>query len=176
MKTNESKWFAEFEEFFQIEPVKVPDDLAKTITSRIQAKLRTSDWLVFAKVFAIQSVVGTFSLGICNQFGMSPFSFNISLVDYFMKFGHNACMVFCGFFFLGAGLLAARAFLTTSEVQVLLDNRKLQILGLASIFLGVFAILGAQLTLSLAALWLAGAILAGIVATIRIIDSSSKRI
>lgn len=163
-KFSEKEWLEDFQSFAQSEGIKVPRELTEKISREVYADLNPPAWMVFGKIVLIQASVGTLSLAICSQFDLNPFGTGFTLSDYFMKFGHSACMVFCGVLFLALGIGTARLFLSFEEAAVLRKNAPLQILGLSGISLGLFAVAGAELLLSLALLWLLGAMLGGLVA------------
>jgi hypothetical protein len=160
-KFTEKEWIEDFQEFVKSEGAVVPKDVTATILSRVHKDLNPSPWLVFSKLLGVHAIGGTFSLAICNQFGISPFQTGFSLSDYFMKFGNSTCMFLCGLIFLSLSLLLSRLLLRPEELVVLKRSAGLQVFGLSMISLGVFAILGAPLALSVALLWLAGAMLGG---------------
>lgn len=165
-KISEKEWMEEFQAFVKSKGVPVPESLSKSILLRVHADLCPSPWQVFVKLLGVQGVVGTFSLLICNQFGMSPFHTEFSLSDYFMKFGHSACMFLCGVLFVGLGVVIGRAILSIEEFAVLRRNVALQIFGLSALSLGVFAAVGAEIALTIGLLWLLGAMLAGVSLTL----------
>lgn len=147
----------EFSEFASSPSAKssqlVDDKILKQHLSLVQKDKLT----VFAKLAVIHSLTSVLSLAVCHQFDMNPFNSQISLADYFMKFGHSACMVFCGFLFVGGSLFAARQILNNYELAILRKTFALQIFALCSISLGVFMACGAQTTLIWALLWIVGA-------------------
>ena len=160
-KISEREWLEDFQEFIQGDGAPVPPGVARTVLAQVQRDLNPSFWLVFAKLLGIHSVVGTLSLGLCNQFGMSPFQTGFSLSEYFMKFGHSTCMFLCGVIFLGLSVLLCRAAIRIDELRVLQRNVWLQIPVLSMISLGAFAALGAEISLVIGALWFLGAMLGG---------------
>lgn len=162
-KNNE--WLQEYQNFIQSEE-KVPTEVSTTVYNKIQSLLNPSSLVVFAKIFAIQLGVGYLSLSVCHQFGMDPFNTETSLVEWMMKVGgHQFCMIGCGILFIGAGILAAGAFLTIEEVNALKRTKYLQIAVLGLTSLAVFGLLGAEIALGIAGLWLAGGFVGGIAAT-----------
>ena len=160
-KISEKEWREDFQEFVRGDSAAVPSGIAHSILEEVHRDLNPSPWLVFVKLLGIHSVVGTFSLGICNQFGMSPFRTGFSFSEYFMKFGHSTCMFLCGVLFLGLSVLLCRSVIRIEELRVLQRNIWLQVLGLSLISLGAFAALGAEFTLIIGGLWLLGAMLGG---------------
>jgi len=161
-KFTEKEWLEDFREFVRSEGTPVPRGISDSILAQVRQDLNPSAWLVFAKLFGVHVLVGTLSLAICNQFGITPFQTGFSLSDYFMKFGHSTCMFLCGVLFLSLSLLICRSIVFPEELRVLRKNVWLQVFGLSMISLGIFAALGAQITLAIGVLWLAGAMLGGI--------------
>jgi hypothetical protein len=165
-KITEQEWINDFQDFVKSEGEAVPKEVTAKILSRVHKDLNPSAWVVFAKTLGIHSIVGTLSLAICNQFGINPFAVGFSLSDFFMKFGHSTCMFLCGVLFLSLSLCLSRLLLHPEEFFVLKKNVWLQTFALSMISLGIFSILGANLALSFAGLWLAGAMLGGAAITL----------
>jgi hypothetical protein len=163
-KIVEKEWVKDFQEFVQNEGTAVPEEISSSILSRVRRDLNPSAWIVFAKLLGIHSVVGTLSLAICSQFGIDPFHTGFSLSEFFMELGHSVCMALCGVLFVTLSIVAARQFIQPEELRVLRKNAWLEIFGLSSISLGVFAALGAEITLLIGAVWLAGATIGGVTA------------
>jgi hypothetical protein len=161
-KITEKEWMEDFQQFLRSEADSVPESVSNSVFTEVRRDLNPSALIVFAKLLGIHTVVGTLSLAICNQFGVSPFSSGFSLSDYFMKFGHSACMFFCGTLFLSLSMVMFRLFVRPEEFRVLRRNVWLQVVGLGAISLGVFAMMGAEFTLAIGALWLTGAMLGGV--------------
>lgn len=173
-KISEKEWLEDFQEFVRSEGVPVPASISNVIISQVHKDLNPSPWLVFLKLLGIHSVVGTLSLLICNQFGMSPFQTGFSLSDYFMKFGHSTCMVLCGVLFVGVSVLIGGMVLCPEEVRVLRKNTALEVFGLSAISLGVFAAVGAEIALAIGLLWLGGAMLGGFLSAMIVSGSRLK--
>lgn len=165
MKRTEKEWLEDFREFIDAEKAPVPADVSESILGRVRADLNPSAWVVFAKLLSIHLVVGTLSLAVCNQFGLNPFHTDFSLSDYFMKFGHSTCMVLCGVLFISLTVALGRFALRGEELLVLSKNAPLQVFGLSMLSLAAFIGFGAELVLGIAFLWLAGAMVGGILTT-----------
>jgi len=161
----EKEWLNEFNEFVSAEEVPVPEALSQRILLRTEKLMNPSPWLVFLKLLGIHTVFGTFSLSICNQFGLNPFNTNLSLSEYFMTFGHSVCMTLCGVIFVSFSLIAAWMILTRDEFIVLKKNYLIQIFSLSLLSLGAFIALGAHISLSIGILWFLGAIVGGAIPT-----------
>lgn len=165
MKQTEKEWLEDFREFLEIDAVAVPPAVSAVVLNRVRADLNPSPWLVFAKLLGIHAVSGTLSLAVCNQFGLNPFHTNFSLSDYFMTFGHSTCMVLCGVLFIGLTIALGRFVLRGEELLVLAKNAPLQIFGLSAISLAAFVGFGAEVLIGFGLLWLAGAVVGGIITT-----------
>lgn len=162
MKRNEREWIEEFKSFVDSDDADIPKDLSRTILSKVKSDLNPSVWRVFGKLLAIHVFVGTLSLGICSQFGLNPFGSPISLADYFMRFGHSACMVFCGFLFIGLTIILAGLFMSREEFYVLSKNAVLQTFGISIFSLVMFIVFGAEVVLWIGILWMFGAMVGGV--------------
>jgi hypothetical protein len=167
MKTNDPKeWMKDYSEFLNADEARVPRELNQRVLTNIKSLLNPSAWLVLAKLLGIHFVVGFLSLGICHQFGVNPFGTTRSLSDWFMEmWGHSVCMIGCGVIFVSFSILAAGYFLSVEEIRALKRTEFLQTLALGTFSLAIFAVFGTELALSLAGLWLVGAVLGGVLAT-----------
>lgn len=164
MNRTEKEWLEEFKAFVQADGTPVPKDVSDSILSRVRADMNPSAWIVFSKIFGIHLFVGTLSLAVCSQFGLNPFRTGFSLSDYFMKFGHSACMVFCGVLFIGLTIALGRFILRREELLVLSKNAPLQIFGLSVFSIVAFIGFGADIVLGIGVLWFIGAMVGGILA------------
>jgi hypothetical protein len=160
-KITEKEWIEDFQEFVRSDGVPVPEGISKQILAQVHRDLNPSAWMVFVKLLGVHAVVGTLSLAICNQFGITPFQTGFSLSDYFMKFGHSTCMFLCGVLFVSLSVLLSRSVIQPEELRVLRNKAWFEVFGLSMISLGVFAAVGAEITLAIGLLWLAGAMLGG---------------
>lgn len=167
-KITENEWLEDFKDFVEAKDASVPEDVSKKILSYVHRALNPSAWVVFLKLLSIHAVVGTLSLGVCNQFGMSPFHTGFSLSEYFMKFGHSVCMTLCGFLFLGLTVSFSKIVLRPEEFIVLKRNTFVQVFFLSLASIVAFLAFGAELVFGALALWLVGALLGGL-ATIQLI-------
>lgn len=161
-KITEKEWMEDFMEFTACEDIAVPEELSNRILMKIKNDLNPSAWLVFAKMVGIQAIVGTLSLGVCNQFGMNPFNTEISLMNYFMKYGHTVCMTLCGFLFIGLGVTFALMFLNKDEIRAFKKNSLIQVFCLSVFSLVGFLTFGADIVLSFGLMWLLGGLLGGL--------------
>jgi hypothetical protein len=93
---------------------------------------------------------------------MNPFGTSFSLENIFMKMGgHSVCMVFCGILFVGLSFLTAGFFLSIEEVRAVRRTEFVQAFSLGVLSLGLFSVVGAELALTFACLWLLGALIGG---------------
>lgn len=165
-KISEKEWLEDFQDFVRAEGSSVTYETSKVILERIHKELNPSPWIIFLKLLIAHGVVGTLSLAICDQFGMSPFQTNFSLSEYMMKFGYSACMTFCGFLFIGLTVALVRRFLRPEEYRVLRSNAPLQIFGLSTLSLVAFFAFGAEIVFTVGLLWFIGAMVGGITLTL----------
>lgn len=164
MNRTEKEWLDDFKEFVHADGTPVPKDVSESILSRIRSDMNPSAWIVFSKIFGIHLFVGTLSLAVCSQFGLNPFRTSFSLSDYFMKFGHSTCMVFCGVLFIGLTVTLGRFILRREELLVLSKNAPLQVFGLSVFSIVAFIGFGADIVLGIGVLWFLGAMVGGILA------------
>jgi len=167
-RITEKEWLEDFKDFVGTKEAAVPKEVSDKILNRIHRELNPSAWIVFLKLLGIHSVVGTLSLAVCDQFGINPFNTSLSLSQYFMRFGHNTCMVLCGFLFLGLTGIFCQLVLRQEELSVLKKNVLIQVFFLSVLSLVSFIAFGSEIVIGTFALWLIGALLGG-VASIRIV-------
>ena len=165
MKNSSNEWLKDFQDFIEADRASVPHEATDNIHSKIHKLLNPNAWVVFIKILGIHLVTGVVSLSFCHQFGLNPFNTKYSLADWFMSVGgHHFCMLGCGVLFIGVGVLSAGYFLTVEEIKALKRTEFLQNLSLGLISLGLFAAFGAEMILSIAGLWLLGALIGGFIA------------
>lgn len=153
----EKQELREFESFINSQDVSVSMETHAQIIKTYKVSARKYKLSIFAKLLSIHTVVSFLSLAVCHQFDMNPFNSSVSLSDYFMQFGHSACMFFCGFLFIGSSILMARVLLNQNEFAMVRNSYPLQIFALCSLSLGVFMAFGAHMHLSIVLLWIVGA-------------------
>lgn len=161
MKFDKESWLKEYAEFVELNTASASDHIFKNINNR----LFPNPLKVFGKIVAIHTVIGFLSLAICNQFNLNPFGTSVSLMDWFMRVGgHSFCMVACGVFFMTTTYLLANVFMNLEELDAIRRYQWLQsgVLGLISLF--AFYFFGAELVVTFALLWFAGAILGALIA------------
>lgn len=156
---------SEFRDFISAPEKQPPVELSAKVLKDAGAYLNPPLPEVFSKLGVIHAVVGALTLLVCPQFGISPRGAEfVGMMALFMKFGHVGCMLGCGAFFLGTSELVASLCLRPEEVLVMRRNRWLQAAGLTCASAAVLVALGGSLELWLAAAWLAGSLLGGMVA------------
>lgn len=160
------QWIHDFEAFAQEEALQVPSELDRQLWQRLKPLVEPNPGAVFRKLFAIHLIVGFFSLAICHQFEVNPFGTSKSLANVFEEIGgHNFCMLACGVFFVALPMLAAGFFLSIEEIKALRRTEFAQTFTLGLISLGIFAIFGAELAMSMAGLWLLGVLIGGFISS-----------
>lgn len=161
-KKNSGSWTEDFQDFATSAPVSPPSALGREIFAYVSRDLNPALWLVLAKLAAIHSIVGSFSLLLCSQFGMGRGDF---MMRNLMGYGMNACMAGCGALFLGLTTLIAGFVLTPPELRKIRRTVYAPILLLGAVSLLVFLLLGSEIALGFALAWLTGATLSGMAAT-----------
>jgi len=139
--------------------VSPPIGLTENLISKVHRELSPSAWKVFLKFGAIHSVVGSFTLALCPQFGVGT---THGLMQYFMQLGPRVCMVACGILFLGISAIVSAWLLRPEEVRVVKRNLILQLTLLSTASLGVLLCLGANILIKMALFWLIGTLLGGL--------------
>lgn len=152
----ENTIYIDFSDFVSTRPTAPAPTLSARVQETHRSMVTTDKLLVGLKLLLIHAITSTLSLAVCHQFDMNPFNSTISLADYFMQFGHSTCMFFCGFLFIGLSLTMARLLLNIYDFALLKRTFILQFLGLSTLSLGVFMILGAHTTLTMSLIWLLG--------------------
>lgn len=162
---NNKEWLKEYESFLNADK-DVPPGVSAAVSKRMEPLLDPSPFRVFAKLLGIHSVVGFFSLSFCHQFELNPFRTSHSLDNWFMSIGgHSVCMIVCGVLFLGLTVVASSYFLSLEEARALRRTGFPQSFALGMLSLILFHTIGAELALTIGALWLFGALIGGFIAT-----------
>lgn len=162
----ENEWLNEYQDFLDEDVAPIPRTVKDNVYSQIQKLINPKAFHVFLKILAFHFGVGFLSLSVCHQFGINPFNTEKSLAEVMMSFGgHNFCMIGCGILFVSLSVLVAGLFLTVEEVNALKRTEFLQTLSIGIISLALFAIVGTELALGIAGLWLLGGLVGGFFAT-----------
>lgn len=158
-------WLQDYEEFVDCDCAP-SQEVTNKLMNKMNRLMNPNSLLVFSKVFSINILVGFLSLAICHQFGLNPFNTERSLDSWFMHVGgHQVCMVLCGVVFITVSILAAGFVLNIEEVLKLKQNKFLQVASLSLFSLAFLFLIGAEFALGIGLLWLAGALVGGLVAT-----------
>jgi len=160
---SEQVWGRDFQEFMNSESLEPPKAVTENIFAVVHRDLNPPAMKVFAKLALLHALVGTLTLFLCPQFGVS-LSGGIGFMQYFMKLGNHACMLACGIIFMSASLLIASLVLRPEEVRVIRKTRLLSLGTLGLLSLGGFLCLeGTQVIEILALIWLFGTVMGGII-------------
>ena len=151
----------EFNEFLAATPVAPPDHTSKQIFTRIRRDLEPSPARVSLKIYATGLIVGLASMFVCPQFGLGFGPFGHLLHGIFMAYGDKVCAATCGALFLLITTSAGLLVLTPAERRIARTRALFQSLAMTMGFLVLFKILGAEVALDLAVLWLGAAVLSG---------------
>lgn len=163
MNKKNKDWSEDYNLFLNSESVSPPPIVTENIKKKVFKDLNPSIWRVFFKLSIIQVIVGSISLILCPQFG-------ITMVDNLENFhfllhhlGEVGCMLVCGFIFVGVGAFTSSLILNPSEVLKIQFSR-LGIFSIISIFsLGIFYLMGGRFFLEMAIFWFLGSIVGGFV-------------
>ncbi|OFZ81073.1 MAG: hypothetical protein A2583_13650 [Bdellovibrionales bacterium RIFOXYD1_FULL_53_11] len=157
-ETNQTK---NFREFLAAEEVQPPRVISETILGKVRADLNPSFYRVFWKVLIIHAFAGSVSLLFCPQFGISPLNTH-GLLAFYMRLGEYGCLAACGATFIAGSALIASLILRPEEVRALRRTRFFQIASIGFCSLGVFAIFGDAVALTLWIAWFTGLFFSGV--------------
>ena len=160
-KIDPKEWAEDFKLFLNAPEISPPSHLREEIFRVVHKDLNPQLWFVMAKLGGIHAVVGSFSLLLCSQFGMGP---GFNLMHSLMSHGVLVCMALCGALFLGLTTLVAGFILSNVELTKIRKTCYSPIALLGFISLVIFFSFGAEIALTLALMWLFGAIFAGALA------------
>lgn len=152
----------EFQQFISQKPEAVPAHLSDVIFKEVHADLDPSWSQIFVKVTLIHAVLGFLTLSICSQFGLQTFPVLDLMYAFMSVAGPKYCMAFCGAIFLSGSAFSFAMLLTRPELLKVRKTGVLQILILSILSLATLIFFGAEILLIPALLWLAGAIVAGV--------------
>jgi len=160
-KTIEQQSISDYAEFLSANEVSPPHHLTEELLEQVETVLSPSPFFVLGRLGVVVFVVGLLNLVLCPQFGVG-FVKESGLFELFMRFGHHACKVFCGAFFLGSGLLLSTFILKIEDLKVLRQHRFLQVSAISSVALVLFVAAGGSVYFTAAVYWFVGALLGGI--------------
>ncbi len=118
-----------------------PERLTRKILIKIKELLNPRLSNILLKILIIHFVVGSLTLVICPQFGITLYGEEIGISRYFMVFGHEVCTILCGVFFLGTTLSISASILTREEIHKFNEYKSLITFLLCFFSLSVFLIL-----------------------------------
>ncbi len=159
---HENQWLQAFHEFTTLEKVQPPQFLSDKILKQTHERLNPRASIIFSKLLIVHTLVGTLSLAVCDQFGVTPFRTGFSLSHYFMTFGHGFCMVLCGFLFIGLSVMTSWLFLNPDEFRLMKKRSPQHLLLLIALSFVTLKFFGAEVTWGFASLWFLGAFIGGL--------------
>jgi hypothetical protein len=156
---------AEWKEFCAWHPnssVRTPRPLREGILASVRADLEPSGSRVLAKLGVVHLLTSFATLSICPQFGVRLFGEGMGIMHYFTAFGEPGCSLACGFFFLGATLLAAALVFSRAEWRQLRSRRFWSLTALVLPSIAFFKLMGGEFPLAFSLAWLVGAFACGL--------------
>ncbi|MBY0517060.1 MAG: hypothetical protein K2P81_09140 [Bacteriovoracaceae bacterium] len=90
-----------------------PPHLTKNIMEYAEVELRPAKTLLY--FYFLMTLGALVTLLICPQFGVGPIGGGHGISGWVMPYGAFACGAYCGAVFVGAGTLAASAFLSMAQ-------------------------------------------------------------
>lgn len=155
-----SNWTTEFVEFVSSPSIEPPRRISEDVFTNVKRALNPSPFKVFIKISLIHLVMGTLTLLLCPQFGVSPFK-GIGLMAIFMHLGSIGCTISCGALFLGTSMLTASLLLRPEEIKILRKGTIFHLLVLSLFSMAILICARAEIILGVGATWLLGSILGG---------------
>jgi hypothetical protein len=155
----------EWKEFCAWNPAssaRAPHPLRAEILASVRADLEPSGSRVLAKLGVVHFVTSFVTLSICPQFGVRVLGEGMGIMHYFMALGEPGCALACGFFFLGATLLAAALVFSRAEWRRLRSHRVLSLAALLLPSIAFFKLMGGEFPLEFSIVWLLGALACGL--------------
>ena len=155
----------DFEDFMNPkEEIDPSSSISNIILNKVSNSLNPSQLKVFVKLLGIQGIVGAITLTFCPQFNLSLTS-NMDLFHFFhTTFGEFLCLAICGGIFVGSGAFSTSLFMSTPEIRVVKESNALYYLVISLVFLGIFSLIGGEVSASLASAWVLGAGFTGAIA------------
>lgn len=152
----------EYNDFINSKGAMPPKELDSKIISFVKYDINPNMKIVFLKLLGIQVFIGILTLLFCPQFELS-LTKNYDLYHYFhYTFGIYGCYAICGALFIGSGAIFASYLLRKSEVEKIKMNKLLYYPAISLIVVSLFLLFGAEIYLTVALVWLTGAILGGL--------------
>jgi len=153
------EWEKDFHEFLDAPEAEPSRAVSDRILETVSKDLNPSASMVFLKLLGITAASGVLSLTICPQSGLGQ---GIGLMRFFMQLGPHVCSIACGAIFISIGIILSFFLLRPEELRVLRRTRFLQLTVLAMTSLLGFICAGAQVLVTIAAFWLFGAMVGGL--------------
>jgi hypothetical protein len=148
----------DYNDFLNTTLVEPPSDLSNKVLGLIREKLDPRLLTLFSKLGLIQAIVGTLTLLICPQFGIS-FNDNDSLFLFFQNnFGHMGCMIACGVIFTSFSAIVSLIVLKRPEIKKIFKFQFFVFPIISMLFLTIFACVVQEFYLSVSLLWFTGAL------------------
>jgi hypothetical protein len=160
-ETDQEEAVREYADFLSNTGNRPPQHVTDKLMSIVHSELFPSPWRVLLRLSSIVFLVGLINLTLCPQFGIG-FVRESGLFEMFMSFGHQACKIFCGAFFLGTGLFLSAFILSPQDLRIIRQHRFLQVSVVSSLALIFFVAAGGTVYFAIASYWLVGAMIGGV--------------
>jgi hypothetical protein len=134
----------DYVEFLNVSIVSPPDDVSQKILAHVRHDLRFSPTTILVKLGAIHTFTTAFVLYVCPQFGVSWGAPSYTLLDVFMRLGHEACAALCGVTLIGMTFLMAAMLLKPQESFWLKQQMPWVPISLSFVTLILLAAMGAK--------------------------------
>lgn len=105
----------DYNEFLNVTSATPSPELNQKVLEQIHQELKLSPFGVVLKLGFVHVLTTLAVLYICPQLGVSWGSSSFSLMDTFMRFGHEACAALCGITLVGGTFLIAAMTLKPQE-------------------------------------------------------------
>lgn len=106
---------SDFNDFLNADAVNPPSEVLRTVQHKIHSELKFSPAAVILKLSVVHVFTTLLVLYICPQFGVSWGASSFSLMESFMRLGHQACAALCGVTLIGGTFLVAAFLLKPQE-------------------------------------------------------------
>lgn len=153
--------FKEFLHSSEKETLSPSNELSRKILSQVRKDLIPSKPIVFGKLLLVQAFIGVITMLFCPQFSMSLTNHDQLYHFFHRTFGHYGCMMICGSLFIGSGALFSTTILNLAEIRLIKSSKFLSYLVLSGTFVMTFMLIGAEIYLDIALVWIFGATLSG---------------
>lgn len=154
----------DFEDFVKPSECIMPDTIERSIRENIVSKMCPTTISVLGRILIIYAVAGLISVYLCPQLGIG-FHTSTTIVDFFMKYGHDVCTLMCGAFYLSLGTVFSLVLLPKDFRRVFMSNVFVLVPVIAIISLTVFLLLGANEKVLHYVYWIIGGIISSYMIT-----------